>query len=174
MERKLHSLQLHEWLAMALLLGVIASLLLTSFLAGRGKLDPALAGHLKQLQSDSKIELLVKGAVQHPGLYKIPSGMRMRDLLELAGVEAEADLRRFQVDRSLKRSRVLNIPSREMITVHLQGAVRNPGPLKVPRGMPVKELLQMAQLEPGADAQFLNKKRRLKPDEILKVPMKKG
>ena len=94
----------------------------------------------------------------------------MKDLLQLAGVLQEADLRRFKIDQPLSRSRVLNIHKREMITVHLQGAVKNSGPLVVPKGSKVSDLKSRVLLDDSADDAFLNKKRRLKDEDVIVVP----
>jgi SLBB domain len=159
-------LKVHEWLSILILIGAIISLMLIALLTE----SHTKIIDLKFVKSEQKIEVLVKGAVKHSGIYKIPSGMLMRDFLQLADVSPDADLRRLSLDRPLKRARLLNIRIRDKIKVYVRGAVKNAGAFLLPKGSMMSDLLGIVELETGANARFLNKKRHLKSEEVLDVP----
>lgn len=56
------------------------------------------------------LEVVIKGAVKYPGVYRLPSKMPMSDVLILAETLPEADLRRFKLNGSVNKSRVINVP----------------------------------------------------------------
>lgn len=156
-------LKVHEWLAVVLLIAAIGGVAgVTSF--GQSGEKAIIAG------GNEGIEIFVKGAVAYPGSYRLPSEMTMQDVLALAQVEAGADLRRFNLNAAVRRGRIINVPARHMITVHLKGAVSKPGAVSMPKGAHLEELLNMVEFKPEADRQWLRKKRKLKADEIIDVP----
>ncbi len=166
MNQKTAHLKVHEWLAVALLIGIIGTLAIISA-KGNAHTKPNFTAYNKG------VEILVKGAVAYPGMYRLPSEVTMQELLAIVHVQPEADLRRLSMERLVKQGRVVNIPERSMITVHLQGAVKTPGPLRVPKGSRMEELLALPIFSENANTQGLRKKRKLKADEIIDIPNKK-
>ena len=159
-------LQAHEWLFVLLLIAALFCTLTAALLAGKG--EPAQAGLF--FSAEKKVEVLLKGAVEQAGIYKITPNMLLKELLQIAGVLPEADLRRLKLNRPIAHTRILNIRKREMISIYLEGAVRNVGVLTVPRGSILSDLQQFVVFDQKADTTFLNKKRRLKDGEVIKVP----
>ena len=57
------------------------------------------------------IQVLITGAVQKPGLYHLPAGQKLRDLLALAGgTLPEARLDGLELEQVLSGGQVVNIP----------------------------------------------------------------
>jgi protein involved in polysaccharide export with SLBB domain len=168
LQGKSFPLKVHEWLAIALIIAAIGSLAVITSYSKKGATQ---ADQTKMpIQNRSGIEILIKGAVEYPGIYRLPSEMLMKDLLELARLQPDADLRRYNLDRPVKRGRAINVPARHMIKVYLKGAVKNPGPIAIPKGTRMMDLLEVIAFEKNADKKALQKKRKLKPEEIVEVP----
>ena len=162
------SLKVHEWLAIAILIGVLAGLAcLTSF---NVKGESGRSGPESHQQKYSGFDVLVKGAVDHPGVYHINSEMAMKELLSLAGLSSNADLRRFNLDALIKKGRIVNVPARAMIDVHLKGAVKEEKTITLPKGSKLEDLVSLVEFAPEANVKALQKKRRLKHDEVIIVP----
>lgn len=169
-EDNISSLKVHEWLAITLVTGIIGGLAcLTSFNSRgeAGKSDSAWVA-----SQSSGFDVTIKGAVDHPGVYHLKSEMKMKDLLAIAGITANADLRRFSLEGMIKKGRIINVPSRAMINVHLKGAVINDQILTLPKNSKLEDLIGMGEFAKDADLAFLKKKRRLKADEVIIVPSK--
>jgi len=155
-------LKVHEWLAVATIIVTIFCLIaITSIAKTQTNGIPAFR--------NEGIEVLIKGAVDNPGIYRFNSEMTMHDILEIAKVQPEADLRRLSLDKPVNKSRSINIPMRAMITVQLKGAVKTPGNLRVPKGTKMEDLLNLVVFDEGANTQKLQKKRALKDNEIIDV-----
>jgi hypothetical protein len=60
-----------------------------------------------------------------------------------------------------------------MIQVHLKGAVKSPGPLSIPKGSKLEDLISLADLSENANCEALKKKRRLNHDETIIIPEEK-
>jgi len=160
------TLKIHEWLAVALLIAILGALSVMAYITkgSIGEQDRAMPAFLSK---SGKIEVLIEGSVVNPGTYYLPSGIAMKDVLMLAQLSPNADLRRFSVNALLKKGRVINVPSRSMITVNLKGAVENPGKISVPKGTRLIDLKGLIQLRENADSKALNRKRKLKDGETL-------
>lgn len=167
------ALKVREWLAILVLIVVVFGLAIyTSFSKGKdlhGQLDRAV-----MKTSKKGFEVIVKGAVDRPGVYRLFAPVAMKDLLSIAEIRSEADLRRFHMDQAISHGRVLNVPVRVMITIQLSGAVKNPGLIQVPKGTSVEDLLAIISLKEHADAKVLKKKRKLKADEVINIPFLKN
>jgi hypothetical protein len=123
-------LLVREWLALALLVGLITGLaLLTSIRSSYLKKNDG------QFFTDRKefIEVFVKGAVDYPGAYQIPKHLTLKDLLDTARVHPGADLRRFNLEKTLRNGRLLSIKMRPTITVFFSGSVSMPGTIYLPK-----------------------------------------
>lgn len=167
-EDNITSLKVHEWLAIVVIIGIIAGLAcLTSFY---DKDEEIHADSAWAAQNHTGFEVHVKGAVDYPGTYHLPYNIKMRDLLALAGVSSNADLRRFNLDAALKKGRIINVPARAMIHVHLKGAVKADKMVVIPKGSKLEDLINLAEFSEDADYNALRKKRRLKEGEVVLVP----
>lgn len=161
-------LKIHEWLAVVILISLVGGLaLITSF--------PNTDSHKKNKtpsfikKEHDGVRVLIKGAVTYPGIYQLPSEMLLGDVLDIAQVNSNADLRRYKLDRKLSKGRVINIPIRKMITIHLKGAVKLPGAMRVPKGTALADLESMVEFSDNADRNALRKQRKLKDNEVVVI-----
>lgn len=167
------SLKIREWLAVFILVGLISFLaIITTFKSSQKSSHSESLSYREKISMNHHFDVVVKGAVGNPGVYHLSSSISMRDLLAIAQVNEDADLRRYNIDQVIQRGRIVNVPSRGVLTVHLTGAVKNPGVIQMPKGSSMQDLLAVVELEDQADRKFLEKKRKLKADEIIDVPYK--
>lgn len=115
------------------------------------------------------IEVTVEGAVEHPGPYSLQKNAPLRELLDQAKPLPLADLKRMNLDSKLRQGQVVHVKSKEMITIYLEGAVLVPGAHQFPKGTKLSDLKDQALFLPQADLHVLNKKRKLKPNEVLTI-----
>ena len=115
------------------------------------------------------IDILVKGAVEYPGIYHFPTNIRIQDLFAIAKVSPLADLSKYNNENTITKSRALNIPSKAMITINVSGAVKNGGVLALPKGTRLQDLLSILELEENADIEPLQKKRKLTNGELVVI-----
>lgn len=167
-ENQVSLLKVHEWLAIAVVIGILAGLAFLTTFSGRG--ESRQEGINPSLTKVKGFDVLIQGAVERPGIYHLESEMKMKDLLAIAEVRQEADLRRLKLDAMVKKGRVVRVPVRMMITVHLKGAVKQEGALRIPKGSKMEDLLELAEFDEDADLKVVRKKRRLKDDEEIIVP----
>ena len=85
-------LYVREWLAIGIVIVILGSLVIITSLT---RWQAPRQGSMPKTGQDS-FDVLVKGAIAYPGVYHFDSKVRMGDLLELAGVNPEADLRPLQ------------------------------------------------------------------------------
>lgn len=71
--------------------------------------EPPQIGSSQVVQAT--IQVLITGAVQKPGLYRLPAGQKLRDLLTLAGGPLpEARLSQLDLEQVLTGGQVINVP----------------------------------------------------------------
>lgn len=166
-------LKIREWVAVFILVGLISSLaIITTFKSSQKSSHAESLSYREKMSMNHDFDVVVQGAVSTPGVYHLSSPLSMRDLLSIAQVNEDADLRRYNLDQMIQRGRVVNVPSKGVIAVHITGAVKNPGMIQIPKGSSMQDLLAVVELEDQADKKFLEKKRKLKPDETIHVPYK--
>ena len=123
--------------------------------------------------SKEGIQVVVKGAVKYPGVYYFKESVLMQDILNLAEPLDSADLRRYQSHVRVKKNRLITIPEKAMITIHIKGAVKEITTLKLQKGTKLQDLLTLVDFEEAANLKFLQKKRPLIDQETLDIPYKK-
>ena len=164
-EEKISSLKVHEWLAITVIIGMIGGLACLASLQ-----EPRIdTDNFESLAGSQGFDVLIKGAVNNPGIYRLPQEMKLKELLILAGVSSNADLRRFHSDTVIKKARTLNVPVRLMITVHLKGAVKEEQDLILPKGSKLEDLIPLVSFSDHANISILKKKQRLKDGEIIHI-----
>lgn len=164
------SLETHEWMAVMAI--IVVMLTLTVFAAFKNRGYNALPFSHTSAYTQNRVEATLKGAVVHPGTYSLPKTMTLKELLEIAELTEDADVRRFNLQRTVQQGRAIHVPSRPMITVHINGAVA-PVSLKVPQGTRVEELIDLVVLDDDADARVLKKKRKIKDGEAIHISKRK-
>lgn len=163
-------LPFHEWLIICLL---IATLLMLSFIIffWRKDVSPPIAATY-ELNSEI-ISVTISGAVKKPGPYDLKKGTLLKELLERAQPLPEANLERLKMNSKLRDGQVVKIAGQKWITIHLEGAVEQQGPMQVKLGTQLQDLPELVTFAPEADLSKLQKKRRLKDEEVIIVPVKK-
>lgn len=161
-------LPFHEWIIIVLIVLIMISLTLVTHF--NSHLMPSL-NEEKHLFSN-EVEVHIQGAVSKPGSYTLKKGSTIKDLLLLAEPLSDADLSKIKPERILRDRQKITIPSDEMVTIYLEGAVVRTGLYSFPKGTKVEELLLLVSFEPKADLKPLKKKRKLKEGEIFIIPAK--
>lgn len=165
------SLRVREWLVIAIVAGIIGGLACLTSFKERG--EASTVGSFLVQHQNLGFDVLIKGAVTHPGIYHIHSEISLKDLLAIAEVTSNADLRRFSLEAMVKKGRIINVPTRAMIEVYLKGAVKEDQRLTIPKNSKLEDLIILGKFTPDADLAFLKKKRKLKNGEVIQVPAKR-
>lgn len=161
-------LPVHEWLAViAFCLIMLALTALALFRVPTYHLEPSGSIHYLVAQ---QIEVTITGAVEHPGSFQMPTGSRVADLLERAKPLPEANLSKVNLNSKLRDGRTIKIPTVPMITIYLEGAVVQPGPVLVKKGTRMEDLRHSISFLEKADLAVLGKRRKLKEGEIICIP----
>jgi DNA uptake protein ComE-like DNA-binding protein len=161
------SLLIHEWLAIAIIIGLLAMLTIISKPAS---ISPLSSPENFHYLAPTHIEMAIDGAVERPGKYHLKKGSLLQDLLDQAKILPTAELKHLNLKAKLRKGQVVHVPSQEMITVYLEGAVIKPGPYQFLKGTRLMDLKDRDLFTSGADLKLLNKKRRLKHNEVLSIP----
>lgn len=162
-------LPFHEWIIIFLIIVLMLSLAVVTHLRDQDPLPET--GHAFSLYSDT-YKVTISGAVSKPDTYILKKGATLKVLLDLAEPLPNADLSKVNLKRKLKDEETFYIPSKKLITVYLEGAVANQGPLHLYEGSSLQDLLQNVEFLPNADKRSLKKKRILKDEEIVVIPAK--
>lgn len=164
------SLPIHEWLIVVLLLGILTLLIIITWTHREPSFPQTTTPHFMTPQ---EIEVIVEGKVEKPGTYRLKKGTKLEELLTLCGPLPEADLDRLKLTKILKDGQKVKIVPKEEITVFIKGAVKQEISVTVPSGTTLEQLLGKIECLPNADIKKLQKKRKLKDQEIVHVPTKK-
>lgn len=119
-----------------------------------------------------QITITVKGAVQAPQTIQVPQGTLLAHIMTKVSLTSAADVGQLKLDCALQKDETIIIPS-SILSITVEGAVKNPGIYQVPKGAKIEDLRQYITPSEGADASFLKKKRKLKNQETVFVPYKK-
>ncbi len=159
----------HEWLIIVLIIAILLILSAIAYLGEERFLPSTGVSH--DLVSQ-EIEVIIAGAVTKPGTYVLRKDALLKDLLELCKPLPEADLRRLNLEGKLRHGQKVRIITKPLITIFVGGAVEKPGALQVLKGTKLEDLLKHIQFTPEADLKKMQRKRRLKDQEVIHVPIK--
>ena len=167
-------LPFHEWCIILLFCMIL--LLLGGFaLAGR-KYVPAPPARIEAQKDTVKtaIRIKVEGEVANAETFEVPSKTTLKELLEKAQPLPTADLSQLNWRRKLRDGQTIKIPERRWITIQIEGAVQNPGPLKILSGTRMLEIADQLEPLPEADLKSIQKRRSfLKEGDTVEIPLKK-
>ncbi|MBA3721711.1 MAG: SLBB domain-containing protein [Parachlamydiaceae bacterium] len=158
-------LPFHEWLIVSLIILTMLSLTVITYVSDHNQLPPVKQAH--SIVQDLKIS--IEGAVLNPGNYTLKKGSSIGDLLQLAEPTSDADLRKVKKISKLKNGQKLVINTIPLLTIHVEGAVKQEGSIVIPDGTMLKDLASYVSFLPEADIKKLLKKRRLKDGETIRV-----
>ncbi len=106
------------------LLGIgvaIAALVAVLVVMSRSRSSPDLVLAIGPATPAPEIVVYVGGAVRSPGIYRLPSGARLADALQAAGLAAGVDTSALALGRALADGEVIEVP-------RAAGAGRSPTP----------------------------------------------
>lgn len=158
------TLRVREWLAVAVTCGLLVGMSLLTVWRGSAATAP--------LPPPEKIEVIVKGAVAAPGVYRVTKEGGVAALLALAGPLSDADLKRAPKLQKNSDGVVwrLFVPSRDYVEVEISGAVKVEGIYRLPKGVKQCDLSRYVEMSPTADPKWLKRRRLLVSGEALVVP----
>ncbi|MBF8263658.1 MAG: hypothetical protein HW387_1323 [Parachlamydiales bacterium] len=159
-----------EWIfGFAMLMFILSILWIAHLTSGRS---------LEQLNSSNEpaafIEIKVTGCIKQPKTVRIPCGSQVRDCLKKIRLRAGADVSSIDFDQVLTQSGTLEIRFLEKIVVEIQGCVEQKMWIDMPLGSRICDLKERVVLSKDADSAFFKRRRRLKNNDIVCVPPKKG
>lgn len=121
---------------------------------------------------NNDLVVFVEGCAEVTGRLCFKKGARIDEVLAVAKPTAEADLRGIKRYARVRDGQIVEIPKIEWIEITLKGAVEESRVIKVPRGARVIDLLDIVDLHPDADREWLQKKRKLKDLETVTIPVR--
>ena len=160
----------HEWISV---ITIIAFMVLFSAIAFFDDEPVGVPVSMHEDVLQPFIHASISGAVASPGHYQFPADATVGDLLILAQPLPSADLRRINRQAKLREGRSLVIQELPTNTLYVQGAVIEPGPVIVPKGTTLDQLLQKITLAPDADIDKLKSSKKLRDRQIIDIPFKK-
>lgn len=159
-------LAIHEWLAILI---IAFTFCLFGIIAVYDDEPPAAPIGAGRKMVKETILVTIRGAIELPGSYELPNGSSVADLLALAKPTALADLRKINPQSRLRNGRDLLVPECPMITIYLEGAVKNPGGIQVKKGTTLRDLNTLNLLLENADSLPLAKSRKLRDQEVVRI-----
>lgn len=173
LEEKKH-LFFHEWLVIILF---SLTLFVISLLAWMKPSTPLSWKEPLSINSMVKeqgvLAVAIDGAVEFPGGYDLPVKSTVQDLLNIAKPLPEANLSKVKQKSKLKNLQKIQIPYKKWLAITVEGAIENPGPLKVLEGTRYCDLIKLLKILPGADIKPLNQKKGLiREGEVIKIHSK--
>lgn len=130
--------------------------------------------HLSSELQETMIDVKIDGQVAKPGPYHIRIGTSLKELVEQAQPLTTADLSQLKWRKKLRDGQHIHVPERIWIMIQIEGAVRQPGKMKILSGTRLCELADQLQVLPEADLKSIStKKRFLHEGDVVKVALKK-
>jgi DNA uptake protein ComE-like DNA-binding protein len=163
-------LPFHEWIIISLFIALLLMIAAITLFRKNDKMPQIASKHELSAQI---VQVSVRGAVNKPGTYEFKKGAILKELLEQAQTLVEADLSRIKTEAKLRDGQIVKVPVQKWITVYVQGAGVEARQLRVKFGTLLNELPPLLTFEPNADKEKLQRKRRLKDQEVITVALKK-
>ncbi len=101
-----------EWIAIALVGGLVILLAIVSWLP-QLNLENEVAGYRVERAKQPTIEIVLEGAVSHPGSYTFAPGVTVREVLKATSLLKEANRKEIPFRKVLLTSQTLVIPHKE-------------------------------------------------------------
>lgn len=161
-------LPFHEWMILVLILGLMATLFLFSFLSSNSAKNV-----LDQTSFGRKVPVTILGAVKKQGCHYIPVGSDMEYALRKAKPSKEADLSALDLKKKIHESAKIIVPRLKSWTIYITGAAHESGAIRIPLNTRVCDLKKILSLCEDADLQSLKSRRYLKHEEVIWIPKSK-
>lgn len=105
------TLPTHEWLAVLTTAGFMILLIAISQCSSTRVFDKQITQAEPHYLYDQTIEVMVTGAVEHPGKYSFKKGAVMQEVLTQAVPTSDANIKRIRPQSKLRNGQVVNIPT---------------------------------------------------------------
>lgn len=156
------SLRLHEYLALFIMLLLLATAGVLSFSSRPKKLAGA------------PLSIYVVGEVQEEKEVLVPQGAQIADVLAQIQITELADLDKMAHDAPVTSGQILVIPRKGALSVYVKGTLAKNEVLYFDEGATFSDLRERIKLDQKADARsLLRKKRALKDGEVVCIQFKK-
>jgi DNA uptake protein ComE-like DNA-binding protein len=168
-------LPLYEWCIVILFCTILLTFATIAFLRRSYPAPVPFSSLVAETESlpVQTIQVSVEGAVAHPGLYPISPNTPLKELMERVQPLPSADLSQLRWRKKLYDQQIIRIPEKHEITIHLEGAVKHPGPSKIWSGTRYLELAHQLDVLPEADLKAIKKKRQfIKEGDHVYIPTK--
>jgi hypothetical protein len=116
------------------------------------------------------VDVTINGYVKKPGVYAIARGTPLGEALKKAFPKKFADLHAIPLDDPVSHPLVFNIECLKELLIHVEGAVQNPGQIRVAPGTRISGLKKIIPLSANADPAFFKKKRMVQDGETINIP----
>ncbi len=161
-------LPFHEWCIVILFSLILFTMVALGWTRPQNELLPT------NTSKAALVNVSIEGAVLKPGNYELPSTATIKHLLALAQPLESADLSEIRERRRLYDKQTVQVPHGKMMTIYLNGAVKEVGAVSIRKGTRLSEFVAKLEVLPEADISLLQKRKRfLKEGEHLHVPTKK-
>ena len=115
----------------------------------------------------------VAGCVYKPGVFKIPQGSLVQEVIRKARPKPLADLSAIEMVKILDQECVIDVPVFKEIIVSVTGCVTKREELTLPAGARVCDLKKHLVLTQDADSRVFKSKKLLRNRQVIVVPKKK-
>lgn len=164
-------LPFHEWFVIVLFCTIL--LVLAGLAFGRQKTSGS-PSHASSDPPVTVLEVKIQGAVEKPGIYRLPLDSSVQELVDQAKLLPQADLSQIKWRRKLQQGQTVRVPERLPIKIYVEGAVKQSGLMQILSGTRGQELADQLDVLPEADLRALRKKRQfLREGETIIIPVKK-
>lgn len=156
---------IHEWLVIVFFISILIVLTFLSH-SFHFKVKSDIQSPFIRLV-DENVLVAIEGAVVAPGQYELKKGSTVEELLKLAGVKPDAELKKVKKSKVLRKGDLIKIPGKEVINITIVYDDCKRVEVKVPKGTKYHELASLCMLEGCSDYVFFKKKHLLKDGEEI-------
>ena len=169
MDDKKPRLPIHEWLAVCMVCFAMLFIIFVSQITWKSDSPKIIESSIAI--KEELVEVFVEGAVLSPHSHIVKKGARLRDVLALVSLSPDAQIDKLKLHAKVRDGQTVKVPRIPMITIFVEGAIEEVGPLRIPKGSSLSDLIEILKFKEGADLRPLQKKRKLREGETVKIAM---
>jgi protein involved in polysaccharide export with SLBB domain len=112
----------------------------------------------------------IAGAVNKPGAYRVRKGVELKEILDLAGLEADADIHRLNLQAKVRNGQQIKVPRKEWIIIKVEHADGQLESVRLHKGSTLQDLcVQFGVKDCFEDKQL---KKKLREGQTIRFPHK--
>lgn len=134
------------------------------------EINKTLASPKQGIKKEKILSIEVLGAVSKPGIYRVPEGTSLQEVLKRAKLKRFADTKEFALKEPLFTEKKIDIPLLKKIEVTVKGDGVEEKTLWLPIKTRVCSLKKKVRLKPRADLSFFSSRRFLKDGQVIVIP----